>query len=245
MELSLSQIENIKIPCPPIKVQQSIVAECRKLDEAVNEANRNIENANEEIQKKVEDVTKGLSRKKLSGIVEIISGGTPSTKLREYWEGNIPWLSVADFSKGGRFVYKTEKNITEVGLKNSNARYLKPGDIIISARGTVGALAQVAIPMTFNQSCYGLRGKNELDNGYLYYVLKQEIQQFKDNSAGVKFGAITVKTFDIIKIPVPPLSVQQKLVKEIEILEAQIASAENIIQQSPTQKQQILKKWLE
>ena len=245
VELSLSQLENIKIPVPPIDIQKKIVAECNKVDEAVREANENIAIAKEKIEKKVTDITTGVNRKRLSDIVEIISGGTPSTQHPEYWNGKIPWISVADFSKGGRFVYSTEKHITEEGLKNSNTRYLNTNDLIISARGTVGAIAQVVIPMTFNQSCYGLRGKEELDNGYLYYVLKQEVQQFKDNSAGVKFGAITVKTFDIIRIPVPPVDIQQKLVKEIEIIEAQISTAENIIQEAPAQKQKILKKWLE
>lgn len=159
--------------------------------------------------------------KKLSDLIEIISGGTPNTNNPEYWNGDISWLSVVDFNNESRWVNKSEKCITEEGLNNSNANWLKPGDLIISARGTVGALAQVAIPMTFNQSCYGLRGLSDIDNGFLYYVLKQEVAQFKLNAYGTKFDSITIRTFDDIKIPFPPLDVQQKIVEEIEVVEKQ------------------------
>ena len=65
---------------------------------------------------------------KLSSVVEIISGGTPDTKVPEYWGGDIPWLSVADFNNGNRFVKTAEKHITQKGLENSNARFLNVGD---------------------------------------------------------------------------------------------------------------------
>jgi type I restriction enzyme M protein len=156
---------------------------------------------------------------KVSDFVEIIGGGTPDTNNPDYWNGNIPWLSVVDFNNGNRFVSRTEKSITEKGLKNSSAKYINVGDLIISARGTVGALAQLSIPMTFNQSCYGLRGNEKLDNGFLYYILKAEIEQLKNGSYGSIFKAITTKTFDDIIIPLPPTEIQLKIVADIEVLE--------------------------
>ncbi|GHV75199.1 restriction endonuclease [Spirochaetia bacterium] len=156
---------------------------------------------------------------KLSTVIEIIGGGTPDTNNPEYWDGEIPWLSVVDFNNENHFVDKTEKTITESGLKNSSTKYLNTGDIIISARGTVGALAQLKRPMTFNQSCYGLRGNEKLSNGFLYYILKTEIQQLKSGSYGSIFKAITTKTFEEIKIPIPPIDIQKKIVAEIEMVE--------------------------
>src|SRR6478736_4132675 len=101
-----------------------------------------------------------MNKVKLSSIIDIISGGTPQTSVNEYWEnGTIGWLSVTDFNNDLRYVYVTEKKITEEGMKNSNTKLLNKGDIIISARGTVGALAQIGTPLCFNQSCFGLRGK--------------------------------------------------------------------------------------
>jgi restriction endonuclease S subunit len=167
---------------------------------------------------------------RISSVVEIIGGGTPDTKISDYWGGEIPWLSIADFNNNERFVEKTEKTITEKGLLNSSAKYLKAGDIIISARGTVGALSQVKVPMTFNQSCYGLRAKDGLTNDYLYYILQTQFNTLKDASYGAIFGAITTKTFDHINIPLPPMEVQEKIVAEIGGLEVQEREAIETIQ---------------
>jgi type I restriction-modification system DNA methylase subunit len=133
--------------------------------------------------KKIDIVSK-WPLKKASELLDIISGGTPDTGNAAYWNGDIPWLSVADFSSVDRFVSTAEKSITKEGLKNSSTKLLQVGDIIISARGTVGAMAQLTKPMAFNQSCYGLRSKTEISNDYIFYVLKREIQQLQSQSTG-------------------------------------------------------------
>lgn len=156
---------------------------------------------------------------KLLNLCTIIHGGTPDTNNPEYWGGNIPWLSVADFSQVVRFVTKAEKTITDNGLANSNTNVLQPDDIIISARGTVGALAQVTVPMAFNQSCYGLHCNQKIVSGYLFYILKQVIANLKSIATGSKFKSITAEVFEKIKIPLPPVDVQNKMVSEMELVE--------------------------
>lgn len=179
--------------------------------------------------------------RKLSELIEIIGGGTPDTKNVNYWNGGIPWLSVADFNSEERYVNTTEKTISENGLNNSSAKYLQTNDLIISARGTVGALAQLAKPMTFNQSCYGLRAKKSISNSFLYYVLKQEIEQLKRNAYGSKFDSITTRTFNDIRIPVPPEKIQQKMVQECELIDAKYQQAKEDIIASQQQVENIIK----
>lgn len=115
----------------------------------------------------------------LIDIVELIGGGTPKTSKAEYWGGNINWLSVKDFNNENRYVYSTEKTITEEGLNNSSTKLLKKDDIIISARGTVGELAMIPFPMAFNQSCYGIRAKEGIDSIFLYYLIKNSVRKLK------------------------------------------------------------------
>lgn len=107
---------------------------------------------------------------------------------------------------------------------------MQKNDLIISARGTVGALAQLAKPMTFNQSCYGIRAiESKIDNSYLYYILKNEENQFKSNAAGVTFGAITISTFESIKIPLPPLEIQKLIASECEKVDKEVEEAEKLV----------------
>lgn len=147
--------------------------------------------------------------------MDIIGGGTPKTTMSEYWNGKIPWLSVKDFNNDYRYVYQTEKNITELGLENSSTNLLQEGDVIISARGTVGEIATIPFPMAFNQSCYGLRArKNIITADFLYYVIKNNIFRLKKNTHGSVFDTITRETFDGIEVDIPDIE-EQKIVTSI------------------------------
>lgn len=148
----------------------------------------------------------------LSEIMDIIGGGTPRTSKSEYWNGDIPWLSVKDFNNDSRYVYKSEKTITKAGLDNSSTKMLKRNDSIISARGTVGEMAMIPFPMAFNQSCYGLRAKEGIaDAEYLYYLIKYNVVILKKNTHGSVFDTITRDTFDGIEVDLPALDEQKKV----------------------------------
>lgn len=152
----------------------------------------------------------------LSSIIDIISGGTPDTSNAKYWDGNIGWLSVNDFKNNLRYVYNSEKKITELGLKNSSTNLLEQGDIIISARGTVGAIAQIGFPMCFNQSCFGIRGKKEkISTDYLYYALKNYIKNIIKRSQGSVFNTINLASFDLMRIQIHDLVHEQHKITKI------------------------------
>ena len=160
---------------------------------------------------------------KLSDVVTIISGGTPKTSVKEYWDGDIDWLAVADFNTSNRYVSTASKKITELGLNNSNTKMLEKGDLIISARGTVGAIAQLTKPMAFNQSCFGLRGKkNKLETDYLYYWLKNYADILLNKSQGSVFNTINLSTFDDIKIDLPNIENQRSISNFLTLLDNKI-----------------------
>lgn len=166
-----------------------------------------------------------MNKVKLSSIIDIISGGTPQTSVESYWKnGTIGWLSVTDFNNDLRYVYSTEKKITEEGLKNSNTKLLNQGDIIISARGTVGALAQIGTPMCFNQSCFGLRGKKGIvENDYLFYALRNYVHNIKKRSQGSVFDTINLNSFDLMEIEIPnEIPTQQKISSVLSSLDSKI-----------------------
>jgi len=149
---------------------------------------------------------------KLSEVIELIGGGTPKTSRPEYWNGDIPWLSVKDFNNGFRYVYETEKTITQLGLEKSSTNLLQRDDVIISARGTVGELATVPFPMAFNQSCYGLRARTGIvTSDYLYYLIKHNVSVLKKNTHGSVFDTITRNTFENIEVEIPSIERQEKI----------------------------------
>ena len=151
------------------------------------------------------------NRVSLIDYIELIGGGTPKTTVPEYWNGNIPWLSVKDFNNDKRYVYSTEKHISQSGFENSPTKMLHKDDIIISARGTVGEIAMIPFDMAFNQSCYGIRASRGIDQPFLYYLLKNCISQLKRMTHGSVFDTITRDTFANIEVDIPDAETQKRI----------------------------------
>ena len=181
---------------------------------------------------------------KLSDVMDLIGGGTPKTSKPEYWNGTIPWLSVKDFNNGFRYVYETEKTITELGLENSSTKLLQNGDVIISARGTVGEIATIPFPMAFNQSCYGLRAKSEIvTSDYLYYLIKHNVSVLKKNTHGSVFDTITRKTFDNIEVEIPSIEIQENIASILSDYDEKIELNNEINNNLERQAQALFKSW--
>ena len=164
----------------------------------------------------------------LIDIVELIGGGTPKTSKAEYWGGNINWLSVKDFNNENRYVYSTEKTITEEGLNNSSTKLLRKDDIIISARGTVGELAMIPFPMAFNQSCYGIRAKDGINSTFLYYLIKHSVRKLKAMTHGSVFDTITRDTFANIEVAIPDIETQQRIAKMLADIDDKVENNQRI-----------------
>lgn len=164
----------------------------------------------------------------LIDIVELIGGGTPKTSKAEYWGGNINWLSVKDFNNENRYVYSTEKTITEEGLNNSSTKLLRKDDIIISARGTVGELAMIPFPMAFNQSCYGIRAKDGINSTFLYYLIKHSVRKLKAMTHGSVFDTITRDTFANIEVAIPDIETQQRVAKMLADIDDKVENNQRI-----------------
>lgn len=180
---------------------------------------------------------------KLTEIMDLIGGGTPKTSNPDYWDGDIPWISVKDFNGERRYVGDTEKKITKLGLENSSTKILSKGDIIISARGTVGELAIIPSDMAFNQSCYGLRAKDFVDSCFLYYLLKQSVNILKHNTHGSVFDTITRETFENISVKLPPLPTQQKIARILSSLDDKIELNNKINTNLEQQAGALFKNW--
>lgn len=180
----------------------------------------------------------------LSDVINIIGGGTPKRNVNEFWNGEINWLSVADFNDDNRFVNSSAETITELGLEKSSTKLLEKGQLIISARGTVGCLAQLSKPMAFNQSCYGLTGKaGIIDNGFLYYFLKNNIAELKRKTHGAVFDTITRDTFKNIEIKYPKIEKQIEIAKKLGAFDKKIQLNTETNQTLEAIAQALFKSW--
>ena len=135
------------------------------------------------------EIPEGWYAENICKIANILSGGTPSKAVDEYWNnGTIPFFGPTDCN-GSVFQIKTADHITQKGLEHCASSLFEEGIVIITARGSIGKLVIVGTPMAMNQSCYALQSK-EGEYEYLYFLTTQLIDCLKAKGSGSVFKSI-------------------------------------------------------
>jgi type I restriction-modification system DNA methylase subunit len=154
--------------------------------------------------------------KKLGDIVKFDIGGTPSTKENKYWNGNILWVSISDLN--GSFIIDTNKKITQEGINNSSVKLIKKGSILVSFKLSFGKIGIANSDMYCNEAIMFFKHNNDITNKYLYYWFHfNDISKYASGQIGS--GNLNKTSLYNIKIQVPPLDIQEEIIKRIELLE--------------------------
>lgn len=143
--------------------------------------------------------------------LKVCSGGTPTSSVTSYYDGNIPWLNTNEVNFCN--IYSTAKHISEEGLKKSAAKYIPENTIIVAMYGvTAGRCAITKIPLTTNQACCNLIiDETKAHYQYVYYYLKLQsdfLNSLATGGAQQNLNALMIKRFPIM---LPSLSVQYKI----------------------------------
>ena len=161
---------------------------------------------------------KGWVWTRVGEIAYTTSGGTPSRKIKAYFNGNIPWLKSGELKDS--FIYNSEETISEEALKNSSAKIFPVNTILIALYGaTVGRLGILKIEASTNQAiCVILNKYNTYYNKYLFYFL----MSFRNKLINKRFGGaqpnISQEIVRDVIFPLPPLPEQHRIVNKIEEL---------------------------
>lgn len=243
MSLNITNVNDIKIPLPPISVQNKIIRRISDVEKNELKARQKILNLNEQLKSDYIIEKNKWPVYKLSDVVEIIGRGNASIKRTKNKKSNIPCVSVGDMNFHKRFIDSTRKYVSEKESIKNKVRILKIADLIISVRRHTGIVAQTASPMTYSSSCYGFRGMKSIENNYLYYSIKHEIQILNSHSHS-PFDSLTREIFDLISIPVPSQKQQKKIVYYFDKSEENINLIKNILKNIDDEKEKILKEYL-
>lgn len=155
----------------------------------------------------------------LSDFGQVVSGGTPKTKIIEYWGKDISWISPADLSGySEKFIYKGRKSITPLGLKNSSAKLMPKGSVLFSSRAPIGYIAIAGNELCTNQGFKSLVTSEAVNSDFLYYYFKSIKQLAEKRASGTTFKELSGKAFSNLPLCLPPLSEQRAIVSKIEQL---------------------------
>ena len=180
----------------------------------------------------------------VSDIATAVIGGTPRRSVAEYWDGNLPWATAKDVARvPSRYLDEVQENITEAGLESSTTKLMPAGTVVITARGTVGALAQLRREMAFNQTCYAILPGDSINNNFLFYALKGTITEMRALTYGTVFDTITRRTFDDWLLPLPPLTEQRVIAHILGTLDDKIELNRRMNETLEEMARAIFKSW--
>ena len=167
--------------------------------------------------------TDDWEERKLGELSNIVGGGTPSTSNSEYWDGDIDWYAPAEIGEQ-RYVSKSKKTITELGLKKSSARILPVGTVLFTSRAGIGNTAILGKEATTNQGFQSIvPNPNKLDS-YFIYSRTNELKRYGEvTGAGSTFVEVSGKQMSKMSIMIPELSEQKKIGSFFEQLDNTIA----------------------
>ena len=238
--LSKSSFIKMEIPVPSIKKQQAITSVLSDFDEHIDNLTELIEKKKAIREGALDDLLSGRTR--INGFdvewiestiedstKEIITGGTPSTKVNKYWGGSIPWLASTEIHQ--KIITRATKNITKIGLNNSSAKMAPKDSVLIALAGqgkTRGTAAFLAYPMALNQSLAALVAADETDSKFLYYLIENMYVELRELSSGDGGrGGLNKTLIKNINIRLPrEIKEQQAIASVLTAMDEEIESLE-------------------
>lgn len=182
---------------------------------------------------------------RVGDVYNIVGGGTPSTKIPEYWNGNIPWITSADIR--GITDIKPKKLVTKKGIENSATNLVPENSIIVVTRVGLGKVALARVPLCFSQDSQGLVNSSSfISPGFAVFYLLKAVQIFKYQHRGTTIAGVTKKQLAELPFALPPLLEQHQIDEEIErrfsLTEEIEADVESNFKRAERLRQSILKK---
>ena len=244
-EISKSNLATLEIPLPPLEIQQEIVKELDGYQKIIAGARMVVENWKPHI-----EIDPNWEQVELGSVCEFMTGGTPSSSEKKYYHnGTIKWLVSGDIHKGE--IYDCEGRITEIGLKNSNAKILPINSVLIALNGqgkTRGTVAMLRTEAACNQSIVSINPleKNIVLSEFIYYQLKQMYSYLRNITGDKQRSGLSINILKRLKIYIPSIDEQKSIVEKIESEKKMVMQNEELIKIFDTKLfHRISKIWVE
>ena len=215
---SKGYIDNIEITkIPSLPSQDKIVNLFDELALRIEKERRQIEKLDELVKARFVEMFGGIDLApqnkewtKISDIGEVVSGSTPKTSIKEYWNGNICWITPAELSNMSGIIYDSKKKITERGKSSCSLRMMPSRTVILSSRAPIGKVALLGKEMCCNQGFKNIICNEKVAPEYLYYLLGYNTIFLNSLGRGATFKEISKKIVGEIKVPLPAKELQNQ-----------------------------------
>lgn len=182
--------------------------------------------------------------KRLGKIAEMGSGGTPTTSVPAYYDGDIPWVSISDMTNGGKFISATERNLTHAGFASCAAQMFPAGTVLYAMYASLGECSIADIPLCSSQAILGIRPRATLNNEFLYYYLtslKRIVKSLGQQGTQANLNKGMVQDF---QLHLPPLPEQIAIATVLSDMDAELSELEARRDKTRNMKQAMMQELL-
>ncbi|MBO3272012.1 restriction endonuclease subunit S [Hymenobacter defluvii] len=251
-----SFISKYVVPLPPQATREKIVAILDACDRAIDGTDKLLEKQEkrfdvllhgllgDEAGKLLERAT-SWPMTPLGEVGEVVSGGTPDSANRAFWDGDVAWCTPTDITalKGDKYLSGTARSITPQGLANSSAKLLPVNSVLVCTRATVGECVINTIPVATNQGFKNII-PHSIQTEFLYYALMARKQKLISLGSGSTFLEVSKKDFVKLEIPTPDDATQTAVSRVLAAADREIAISKLLIQQHQQQKKGLMQRLL-
>ena len=157
-----------------------------------------------------------MEKKRLGDICEIVTGATPKTNIKEFWDGDINWITPAELTEDTYIINESLRKITTEGVEKTGLKSFPKGTVILSSRAPIGKVAIAGCEMYCNQGFKNLVCSKQINNRFLYWYLKGHKEYLNSLGRGATFKEISKAIVENIEICLPTLEKQEKYADILE-----------------------------
>jgi restriction endonuclease S subunit len=159
----------------------------------------------------------------LKEVCRIIGGGTPSTKVKDYFGSEVPWITPRDMATTDRReIFRGERFLSHAGLQSSGAKMIPKGSVLVSSRAPIGLVAIAGQDLATNQGIRSLILNDDQDSRFWYYLMKSSYKRLDAAGNGTTFRELRGSTMQEMTFSIPDFEIQQEIASYLDDL--QVAS---------------------
>jgi len=253
--VDLKELKAYPLSLPPTKIEQEAIAE------ALSDADTLIESLDQLIAKKrqikqgaMQELLTGKRRlpgfegewevRRLGELADMGSGGTPPSSNPSFYDGEIPWVAIADMTKGGKFISHTERNLSNEGFSNCAAQMFSAGTVLYAMYASLGECSIASVPLSSSQAILGIRVKEMLSGEFLYYYLqsiKPKVKTLGQQGTQANLNKGMVQDFSL---QLPPVIEQTAIATVLSDMDTELAALESRLAKARQIKQGMMQELL-
>ena len=245
-----SHLNKMTMPISDLELQNEIVSKLDHVDSLITARREQLAKLDELVKSRFIELfgDYDLSHeqsdwKPISEIGKVVGGATPKTNIEEYWDGKYRWITPAELNADSGYIYDSVRKLTKAGVDSCSLQEMPIDTVILSSRAPIGKVAIAGNTFYCNQGFKNVICNKEVLPRYLYTVLLLNTEYLNSLGRGATFKEISKSIVENIRIPVPPIELQEQFATFVEQVDKSKLAIQKSLDQLETLKKALMQKY--